>query len=63
VPVPGVVEARFSATFDDHDGRPVFIRGRESGGRLGTCIRSDHWIAREHGDLFMPLIIAIEFGA
>jgi hypothetical protein len=61
VPVPGIVEATATATFD-HDGRPVFTRARE-GRTPGTLARGSHPVVRQHPDAWKPLLLPIDYGA
>lgn len=48
VAVLGVVEAKFSASFD-WKGRPVFLRGQDHG-RQGTLVRVGHPLVRGHSE-------------
>jgi hypothetical protein len=59
VPVPGLVEATATATFE-HDGRPVFVRARE-GRVLGSLAPADHPVVKARRDLWRPLKLPIDF--
>jgi hypothetical protein len=62
--VPGLLVAKrgeASCAMFDMGGQPILIRPTQ-GQRLGTIVSKDSRVAREHGYLFEPLVLQVEYG-
>jgi hypothetical protein len=61
VEIDSIYEAKSDCTFNGPGGEPVYLRGR-SGRVLSSLVWKGHPVLKEHGEMFRPLTLPIDYG-